>query len=108
MLELGGFRRTLNSRFPILGSLRKIHIACDFDFFVRAVENGISYSSHQIVLSIVDAHGESGIAWRKTYWNLNKVIWSTYKPSWLWFGKFVRNIISAEVFHRNSTWVHDH
>lgn len=108
LINLGGFRRQLKPRFPILGRMRTVKIACDFDLFTRAVISKISYIPNGTFLSIVDARGESGIAWRETYWNLNKVIWATFRPNLKWFPVFIHNVISSEIFHRNSTWVHNH
>jgi hypothetical protein len=46
--------------------------------------------------------------WRRTYLNLNKVIWFQYRPGLKWLPILIRNIVGAEIFHRNSRWVHSH
>ena len=108
LLNCKGFRRNLDSRFPLSRKFSEIQIACDFDLFIRAYKIGISYKKSEVLLSIVDANGESGKLWRKTNLNLNKVIWLQYRPNLRWFPILIRNMIGAEIFHRNSRWVHNH
>jgi glycosyltransferase involved in cell wall biosynthesis len=108
LLNCNGFSRRINNRLTYFSEFFKIQIACDFDLFVRAYKTGISYKRSDVLLSIVDANGESGKLWRRTYLNLNKVIWFQYRPGLKWLPILIRNIVGAEIFHRNSRWVHSH
>ena len=107
LIKLNGFQleiRKTSKRQKIF----ELKLASDFELFVRALSKNISYEQIDINMSISSPKGAAITLWRKTYIELLWIIWNMHKPGFKWLLKLPFLILSIEIYHRNSGWLHEH